>query len=124
MHVFYCDDDSDDIEFFTEVISRIDSNIQVTTCSDPEEALELLSQMKRKPDFLFFDASMSKLDGLECTIAVKRNNSLKKIPFAILSGGLDSSQIAAYNKLGVHTFFSKTTLDDLEQSLRSLLTPQ
>jgi CheY-like chemotaxis protein len=124
MQVFYCDDDSDYIEFFTEVISRIDSNIQVTTCSDPEEALELLSQMKRKPDFLFFDASMSKLDGLECTIAAKRNNSLKKIPFAILSGGLDSSQIAAYNKLGVHTFFSKTTLDDLEQSLRSLLTPQ
>lgn len=121
MHIFYCDDDREDIAFFTQVVENINPKTQVTTVTDPEEALEMLQSLTVPPQFIFFDANMPKLDGLECTIAVKRIKSLRKIPFIIISGGLDSHQIAAYNKLGVHCFVAKTNLDDLEETLRGIL---
>lgn len=121
MHIFYCDDDHEDITFFTDTVHRINLQITITTATDPEEALTVLEEMSVKPDFIFFDANMPKLDGLECAIAIKRNKDLRKVPFIILSSGVDNHQIAAYNKLGVHTFVAKTILDDLEETLRSLL---
>ena len=120
MHIFYCDDDQDDIDFFSEVIQRIDSKIVLTIMKDPVEALELLSTLKPLPHFIFFDCAMPKRDGLECVIAIKRNRSLKKIPLIMLSGGLDKSLIEKFNKLGVYMFVSKTNLEDLEKSLRSV----
>lgn len=125
MNIFYCDDDKEDIVFFTEIVQRINPDITVTSVSDPEQALEILEQMSVKPAYLFFDSNMPKLEGIECAIAIKRNKFLRRIPFVIISGGLEATQIAAYNKLGVHNFVAKTTnLDDLQEALRVLLNQQ
>lgn len=121
MNIFYCDDDQDDIDFFKEIIERISPDIHLTVCKDPVDALEMLPNLSPKPDFIFFDCAMPKMDGLECVIAVKRNRDLKKIDLVIISGGLDKRQITNYNKLGVFMFVSKTNMDDLEKSLRGIL---
>ena len=122
MNIFYCDDDIDDIELFSEVVERIDSNINVITKRDPVEALSILPHLTPKPDFMFFDFAMNKMDGLECAIALKRNKQLKRIPLILLSGGLNKGLIEHLNKIGVYMFLSKTTNpDDFEQSLRAIL---
>jgi len=121
MNIFYCDDDPDDIDFFKEVIKRIDPKITLTACSDALTGLDTLTTLDPIPDFIFFDSCMPPSDGIECVISVKRNQKLKKIPVVMISDNLDRKQIRDYNMLGVYMFISKTNLEDLEQSLRSIL---
>ena len=121
MHVFYCDDDPDDLHFFKLVLQRIDPAIKLTVCDDAASAVDTLSGMKVKPDYLFFDSRMPKLDGIECAIDIKRNKDLKRIPLVMISDELDGKSIRQFNKLGVFLFLSKTNLDDLATALRSLL---
>ena len=121
MNIFYCDDDSDDIEFFQKAIANINSAIDLTAITDAEEALSVLASKNELPHFIFLDLHMPKMDGLECVIAIKRNKRLKRIPIAILANGLSKTQIEQFNKLGVFQFISKTTYEDLELSLRNIL---
>ena len=79
MHIFYCDDDRDDIEFFKQIIRRIKPETKITTAVDPEQALASLEEMSPKPDFLFFDSSMPKMDGLELTRRVTQKYSSCKV---------------------------------------------
>jgi CheY-like chemotaxis protein len=121
MNIFYCDDDQDDIEFFVKAVNKINPEINCVTSLDAEEALQILSSEEKKPDAIFIDLHMPKFDGLECVIAIRRNKSLKRIPLIILSNGLGKAQIEQFNKLGVFRFVSKTTFQDLEDSLRHVL---
>jgi CheY-like chemotaxis protein len=121
MHIFYCDDDQDDLFFFKSIVTRINPQIKLTLSSSPVEALEYLKTIKVKPNFIFFDCKMPQLDGIECAIAIKRNRHLKKIPLTMLSENLEGSIIQDYNKLGVYSFLSKTSLEDLEVALRGLI---
>ena len=122
MHIFYCDDDQNDLFFFKSVVTRINPEIKLTLSSNPLEAIEYLKTIKVKPNFVFFDCKMPELDGIECAIAIKRNKHLKKIPLIMLSESLQESIIQDYNKLGVYSFLSKANLEDLETSLRRLVT--
>ena len=121
MNIFYCDDDLDDIEFFKKAIRRINPTINLTTTQDAEEALTLLATNEKVPHAIFLDLHMPKLDGLECVIAIKRNKKLKRVPVTILANDLTKIQIEQFNKLGVFQFVSKSTYEDLETSLRNLL---
>ena len=121
MHLFYCDDDRDDLHFFKLVLQRIDPAIKLTVCDDATSAIDTLAGLPVKPDYLFFDCRMPKLDGIECAIDIKRNKDLKKIPLVMISDELDGKSVRDFNKLGVFLFLSKTNLDDLETALRSLL---
>src|SRR5688500_5834273 len=121
MNILYCDDDQDDIEFFKKAVSQINPTINCITTLDAEEALSILLNQEGKPDAIFIDLHMPKLDGIECVIAIKRNKNLKRIPIVIMSNGLGRTQIEQFNKLGVYRFVSKTTYEDLEISLRNIL---
>lgn len=124
MYIFYCDDDQEDIELFKRVVFKINSNIQCESLTDAEESIAYLAGAFPKPDAIFIDLHMPKLDGLECVIAIKRNKALKKIPLIILSNGLGKAQIEQFNKLGVYRFVSKSTVDDMETSLKHMLQPE
>ncbi len=121
MNIFYCDDDLDDIEFFKKAIRKINPTINLTITNDAEEALNLLATNEKTPHSIFLDLHMPKLDGLECVIAIKRNRKLKRVPVTILANDLSKTQIEQFNKLGVFQFISKSSYEDLEASLRNLL---
>lgn len=121
MEIFYADDDPVDIVFFTRALTRIDPSIQCTTAVDGVEALDKLFNNPRKPDAIFIDLYMPRLDGIECVIAIKRNKDFKKIPIIILSNAIHKKEIDQFNKLGVYYFLSKSTFEDLETSLRNLI---
>jgi CheY-like chemotaxis protein len=121
MHIFYCDDDQNDLDFFKSVVTRITPEIKLTLFSDPIEALDYLKISKAKPSFIFFDCHMPQLNGIECAIAIKRNRHLKRIPLIMLSENLHENIIQDYNKLGVFSFLSKMNLEDLETTLRTLI---
>ena len=121
MEIFYADDDPVDIVFFTRALKRVDPAIICTTASDGAEALESLYSKPTKPDAIFIDLFMPKLDGIECVIAIKRNKELKRIPIIIISNAINKKEIDQFNRLGVYYFLSKSTFEDLEVSLKNIL---
>jgi CheY-like chemotaxis protein len=121
MEIFYADDDPVDIVFFTRALRRIDPSIKCVTATDGVEALDKLFTQKQRPDAIFIDLYMPKLDGIECVIAIKRNKDLKRIPIIIISNAINKKEIDQFNRLGVYYFLSKSTFEDLEASLKNIL---
>lgn len=122
MEIFYADDDPVDIVFFSRALKRIDPTIKCNTATDGVEALDKLFSQTEKPDAIFIDLYMPKLDGIECVIAIKRNKDLKRIPIIIISNAINKKEIDQFNRLGVYYFLSKSTFEDLEASLKNILT--
>lgn len=121
MEIFYADDDPVDIVFFTRALKRIDPSVTCVTATDGVEALDKLFNQPKKPDAIFIDLYMPKLDGIECVIAIKRNKELKRIPIIIISNAINKKEIDQFNRLGVYYFLSKSTFEDLEASLKNIL---
>lgn len=121
MEIFYADDDPVDIVFFTRALKRIDPSITCITATDGVEALDKLFNALQKPDAIFIDLFMPKLDGIECVIAIKRNKELKKIPIIIISNAINKKEVDQFNRLGVYHFLSKSTFEDLEASLKNII---
>jgi CheY-like chemotaxis protein len=122
MQVFYCDDDAEDVQLFIRAIKKIDSSIVCKTACDGSEALEMLAAQDVRPDAIFVDLHMPKLDGLECVIAIRRNKFLKKIPLIVLSNAIERKHIEQFNKLGVYYFLSKCVADEeLQSALKAIL---
>jgi response regulator RpfG family c-di-GMP phosphodiesterase len=119
--VFYIDDDPDDIAFFRRVTLKLRPDIEVITFLDPEEGLNFLKGMPTPPSIIFLDLHMVKMSGLECVIAIKRQPTLRRIPIILFSGELSRHQIIQFNSIGVYQFISKSTIEDLENSLRFIL---
>lgn len=122
MEIFYADDDPVDIVFFARALKRIDPTIKCITATDGVEALDKLFTQTPKPDAIFIDLYMPKLDGIECVIAIKRNKDLKRIPIIIISNAINKKEIDQFNRLGVYYFLSKSTFEDLEASLKNIIT--
>ena len=121
MVIFYADDDPVDLVFFTRALKRIDPSITCVTASDGVEALDKLFSQTHKPDAIFIDLYMPRLDGIECVIAIKRNKDFKRIPIIIISNAINKKEVDQFNRLGVYYFLSKSTFEDLEASLRNII---
>ena len=121
MEIFYADDDPVDIVFFTRALKRIDPTVSCITATDGVDALDKLFSHPTKPDAIFIDLHMPKLDGIECVIAIKRNKDLKRIPIIIISNAINKKEVDQFNRLGVYYFLSKSTFEDLEASLKNIL---
>lgn len=121
MEIFYAEDDPVDLVFFTRALKRIDPAINCVTANDGVEALDKLFNQAVKPDAIFIDLYMPKLDGIECVIAIKRNKDYKRIPIIIISNAINKREVDQFNRLGVYYFLSKSTFEDLEASLRNII---
>lgn len=121
MKIFYCDDDTDDVEIFEESINRIDPTIQLVVHNDPDEALEELVKASQKPDFIFFDYAMIELNVDQCLSELREHDDLKNIPIVVLSGRLDKYVIEKLNGLGICKIIDKNYPEDLEKSIRLAL---
>jgi len=121
MEIFYAEDDPVDLVFFTRALKRIDPTINCVTAGDGVEALDKLFNQPTKPDAIFIDLYMPRLDGIECVIAIKRNKDFKRIPIIIISNAINKKEVDQFNRLGVYIFLSKSTFEDLEASLRNII---
>jgi CheY-like chemotaxis protein len=110
MLVLIVDDDEDDVVFFLEALRSIDANIDCISASDGDEALSILrSAICRKPDFIFSDLNMPRLDGIQLLIELKNNSTLRNIPFTMLTTSQFKEDKEKALKLGAANFITKPT---------------
>ena len=107
MTILYADDDPEDCELIFEALNDIDPSISCIVANDGSEALKILRQSKKLPDYIFLDINMPVMDGKECLAKLKNDSRLREIPVIICSTTTNTEEIGKLYTLGAFDFISK-----------------
>ena len=84
--VFLADDDEDDHMFFVDALNEIDDSIHCYHAMDGELALQALSgDILERPEIIFLDLNMPKVNGLEVLMKKRRMKEFSAIPVIMYS---------------------------------------
>jgi CheY-like chemotaxis protein len=106
-YVMLIDDDEDDREIFLTVIRENASSVVCNVAENGREALDKLTREFIKPDLIFLDLNMPRMNGREFLLEIKKFDGLRDIPVIILSTSSDKETISEARRLGAQHFISK-----------------
>lgn len=106
-NIFYTDDDVDDQELFRDALAEVDNSLVLTTASDGDVLLSLLTAPPPKPRLIFLDLNMPRKNGYEVLREIRGNDELRNYPVIIFSTSFDEATIATTRKLGADRFIAK-----------------
>jgi CheY-like chemotaxis protein len=125
-NIYYIvDDDMDDQQFLIEALTKNDRNIQCYSAISGKEAINnLKKRIVPKPDAIFLDLNMPKLNGKQCLAELKRIPSLQHVPVIIYSTTSDKKEIQNTLLMGASYFIvKKSSFKDLREEL-SMITSE
>jgi CheY-like chemotaxis protein len=123
LSILLVDDDVEDQEIFLDAIKEVDPLVHCFCAADGEDALKLLgTEAIVKPDLVFVDLNMPRLNGKQLLLGLKRSDNLKDIPVIMYSTFFGKKDIEEITELGaVHYLLKATKFNDLCDALRHIL---
>ena len=122
--VLLVDDDYEDQEIFIEALKEVDPSVYCFCASDGEEALKLLNEDPIfKPDLVFMDINMPRLNGKDVLQEIRKKDPKRSIPVIMYStffGPSDIEETRAYG--AAHHMVKSNNFVDLCAGLRRILT--
>jgi DNA-binding response OmpR family regulator len=121
--ILLIDDDTEDQEIFLEAIQEVDPRIQCSCANDAEAALRQLNEeILIRPDILFIDLNMPKINGKQLLKEIKKSDQLKGIPVIMYSTFFGPQDIDEITSLGaVHYLIKATRFIELCNALKFIL---
>ena len=116
--VFLVDDDADDREVFALALAEIDQSYTFVGAKNGIEALEKLKQEVFKPDYIFLDLNMPRMNGWQCLQEIKKQPELEQIPVVIYSTSSEARDRDETLALGAAAFITKPA--EIRELIRSL----
>lgn len=116
------EDDHEDIEIFTEILSTVTKDVLLTTIEDGLIAQKMLFSGELKADILFLDLRIPRLDGLELLSLIRQDTALACMQ-VVVHTAVDNALIKSRcNELGIQDFVLKEPSNEkLKAVLRSVL---
>lgn len=105
--ILLIDDDEDDCEIFQEAISDSCPSAQLVIASDGVEAIEILNSGKVRPDVIFLDFNLPKMNGFDCLHLLKIDPGTKMIPIVMYSTSGERKQEETALRLGADYYLQK-----------------
>jgi len=108
--------EDDDAMAFAFQAALVEVNIQATVyhVSDGEQALEYLRRGAIRPDVVFLDVNLPRVDGWQMLKEMRADDSLSSIPVVILSTSSRKADKDRAKALGVQHYLAKpSTFDGL-----------
>lgn len=120
--IFILDDDQDDIEILTEALYTIDDSISCYKAMNGVEGLAMLKEGEiPKPDLIFLDLNMPRVNGRQFLERLKRDATLSGIPVVMYSTSSITSEINELMKLGAKHYITKPdSFSTLTQQLKKV----
>jgi len=123
--ILLIDDDADDREIFQEALSAIEWSISINF-REAENGVDAFVKLKdpktKKPDLIFVDLNMPKMDGKEFLMEIKKQQPFKNIPVIIYSTSANKSDIDFTLQHHAEKFMTKPhSIFDLKKELESTL---
>lgn len=103
------DDDLDDHEIFSLALLEAKKPIDLVRAYDGVEALtHLRNDDLEKPDFIFLDLNMPRMNGKQCLEQLKGDTSLRDIPVVIYSTSSEIRDLIDVQRLGAIAYIVKS----------------
>ena len=107
-NVLIVDDDEDDRDLFCIAVHELEPKINCILARNGEEALQGLRLEKfPKPDLIFLDLNMPRLNGFQFLSELKKDVQLKGIPIVIYTASKNQEDLEETKGLGAEHFFAK-----------------
>jgi DNA-binding response OmpR family regulator len=121
--ILLIDDDEEDQEIFTDALKEVDPLLHCAVANDGEEAMVLLTaDALVKPDLIFIDMNMPKLNGKQVLRALKASGTLQDVPVIMYSTFFGAKDVVEIQNLGAaHHMVKATRFSELCASLRTIL---
>ena len=116
------EDDPDDKFFFKQTLQSVSAKTVCLDVSNGEEALTVLREGIR-PDFIFTDLDMPRMNGMEFIQKLKNTPEFCHIPVVVYSGSYSPRNIRRTQLLGAAAFYSKADFQALPQILDTYFGP-
>ncbi|SDL34306.1 response regulator [Kriegella aquimaris] len=105
--IYMAEDDEDDQKIFTDAISAIDKNSNVTLFNNGDELITILKSTNKLPNIIFLDLLMPKKNGEECLIEIRDNAKFKNVPIVVYSNVYDIEKISSLFEMGANRYLHK-----------------
>jgi CheY-like chemotaxis protein len=120
--IMIVDDDIEDIEIFIDGVHEVDESITCISAQNGLEAIEKLNATEIKPDYIFVDLNMPKLNGSGLIKELKKRSDLSQIKIIVYSTNNVYNDKDEFIKLGAEDYISKpTTLTDLCDAIKNVI---
>jgi len=104
---FLIDDDVDDQDIFILALAEVDRSIRCEVASDSIDALKRLSNKELRPDYIFLDLNMPRMNGKQCLSQIRKIDFLRDIPVIIYSTSSDQRDRTETAQLGAADYIVK-----------------
>ncbi len=122
MLIYLVDDDQEDQEIFDMALfeTGVEARLECFSCAST--ALESLRNSISKPDFVFLDLNMPKINGLECLKQLADGKLKEETRVIIYSTSSNQKDIEETKSLGAHEYLIKpVNFNSLVDSIRKLI---
>ena len=108
------DDDPDDIDIFIDAAREVEPTVVCLTAQNGLDALDVISTTNTKPDFIFVDLNMPKMNGKQLIKALRNKPDFLDIKIIVYSTSKIDEDEKEVKLLGADEFITKpTSLDEL-----------
>jgi CheY-like chemotaxis protein len=105
--ILLIDDDRDDQEIFSMALQEVAPDFRFITAGDGFEALEMLKERNVKPDYIFLDLNMPRMNGRQCLEEIRRDPELSEVPVVIYSTSSELKDREQLIEMGATAFVTK-----------------
>jgi CheY-like chemotaxis protein len=122
--LYLLDDDIDDLDFFCEAVSSIDTSIICVKATNSDHAIKSFKAHDVPvPDMIFLDLNMPLVDGRQFLAELKMLQPYAHIPVIIYTTSSHNKDIEETMQLGASGFLTKPySLQELITELNEILT--
>lgn len=122
LRVLIIDDDEDDRDLFCDGVHDLSCDIECMIASHGGDALyKLHSPNFSKPDIIFLDLNMPRVNGVQFLEMVKKDKALKSIPIVIYTTSKSKVEERLCLSLGAAQFITKPSrLSEFTNSLNGI----
>ena len=123
MLVFLVDDDYEDHEIFKMAFAKVKSDFNLITAENGIEALDKIKEDPEfKPDIIFLDVNMPRMNGKECIREMRKISHVENIPIILYSTHDGQKEINEAKEAGATDFMTKpASISEFTKALQGIV---
>ncbi len=104
-HILLVEDNEINQKILQNILKK--SGIQISIANDGQEALNILSSLKKPIDLILMDISMPIMDGYEATQKIRQNPAFDTLPIVTFTAFTQGSEIKQMFNIGANSHITK-----------------